>query len=100
MGETHGELCDGLLAPTEQEATTGEATEETIGDGDDPGRDDDPGRGEGDGDGDGEQQVEEAEPFRKAMSPIMPPAAEVEEHRITHIPYRSWCKECNMGRGL
>ena len=30
----------------------------------------------------------------------MPSASEVEEHRKTHIPYRSWCPECVMGRGL
>ena len=42
----------------------------------------------------------EAEPLTTAPSPTMPSAAEVEEHRITHIPYRSWCRECVMGRGL
>ena len=35
-----------------------------------------------------------------APSPTMPSAAEVEEHRITHIPYRCWCRDCVMGRGL
>ena len=43
---------------------------------------------------------EEAEPLKVAPSPIMPSAAEIEEHRISHIPYRSWCRECVMGRGL
>ena len=42
----------------------------------------------------------EAEPLTTAPSPTMPSASEVEEHRITHIPYRSWCRECVMGRGL
>ena len=27
-------------------------------------------------------------------------AADVEEHRISHVPYRPSCTECNMGRGL
>ena len=42
----------------------------------------------------------EAEPLTTAPSPTMPSASEAEEHRITHIPYRSWCRECVMGRGL
>ena len=46
------------------------------------------------------QEGEEVEPLRKAPSPAMPSAAEVEEHRLTHVPYRCWCPECNMGRGL
>ena len=24
----------------------------------------------------------------------------VEQHRVTHLPYRSWCKQCVMGRGI
>ena len=40
------------------------------------------------------------EPLRIAPSPILPSAAEVEEHRITHIPYRSWCRECVEGKAL
>ena len=43
---------------------------------------------------------DEAEPLKTAPSPTMPSAAEVEEHRISHIPFRSWCRECTMGRGL
>ena len=34
---------------------------------------------------------DEIEPLKQAPSPSMPSAAEVEEHRVTHIPYRSWC---------
>ena len=26
-------------------------------------------------------------------------AEEVEAHRTTHLPYRSWCADCVMGRG-
>ena len=40
------------------------------------------------------------EPLRIAPSPILPSAAEVEEHRVTHIPYRSWCRECVEGKAL
>ena len=43
---------------------------------------------------------EDAAPLTVAPSPSMPSPAEVEEHRVTHIPYRNWCRECTMGRGL
>ena len=43
---------------------------------------------------------EEAEPLTVAKDPKMPSPAEVAEHNITHWPFRSWCKFCNMGRGL
>jgi len=45
-------------------------------------------------------ESEEAEPLVVAPSPNMPDPATVEEHRITHIPFRCWCKWCMMGRGL
>ena len=41
----------------------------------------------------------EAETLKQAHSPVLPPAAEVQQHRLTHWPYRSWCKFCNLGRG-
>ena len=28
-----------------------------------------------------------------------PTAEEMETHRATHLPYRSWCEDCVMGRG-
>ena len=31
---------------------------------------------------------------------FMPSAAEIEDHRLTHIPYRSWCKHCVLARAL
>ncbi len=50
---------------------------------------------------DGEIRVqEEAADLKTAPAPIMPPPAIVEEHRVTYIPYRSWCDECARGRGL
>ncbi len=36
-------------------------------------------------------ESEEAEPLVVAPSPKMPDPATVEEHRITHIPFRCWC---------
>ena len=43
---------------------------------------------------------QETEPLRSAPAPERPPAAEIEEHRITHTPYRAWCDGCRRGRGL
>jgi len=43
--------------------------------------------------------VSEVQPLRTAPTPILPSAADIEEHRLTHWPYRSWCKFCNLGRG-
>ena len=42
----------------------------------------------------------EVEPLRFAPSPQRPSAADVEEHRVTHIPCRSWCRECVEGKAL
>ena len=47
-----------------------------------------------------DDRVEEAEPLKIAPSPKQPSAADIELHRITHWPYRSWCEECVKGRGL
>ena len=80
MGEIPSASCDRLIAPAEEEIPLLE-----------------PDSGDERIDG---QQEEDVEPLRKATSPTMPSAADVEEHRLTHVPYRSWCKECNMGRGL
>ena len=38
--------------------------------------------------------------MKVAPSPKQPSAADIELHRITHWPYRSWCEECVKGRGL
>ena len=58
-----------------------------------------------DGDGDGvvhmdEEEQVEAVPMRMVRAPDDPTASEVEQHRIAHIPYRSWCRECVLGRGI
>ena len=36
---------------------------------------------------------------RKVAEPRMPTQVEIEEHNITHLPYRSWCIHCVRGRG-
>ena len=43
---------------------------------------------------------EEIQKNRVAPNPILPNAAEVEDHRISHLPFRSWCKECVLGKAL
>ena len=35
----------------------------------------------------------------KMNDPSMPSKAEREEHEKTHLPYRSWCRHCVLGRG-
>ena len=48
-----------------------------------------------------EERVEEdIEELRVAPSPTLPTESEVAEHRITHYPYRSWCKYCVMCKAL
>ena len=42
---------------------------------------------------------EDPEPLRVLADPGQPTAEQLELHRLTHWPYRSWCKWCVMGRG-
>ena len=42
---------------------------------------------------------EEAAPRKVLRDPGEPPLQEWEEHRVDHIPYRSWCPYCVRGRG-
>ena len=41
---------------------------------------------------------EDVEPARRPPLMYQPPAAELEEHRIDHIPYRNWCPWCVRGK--
>ena len=41
----------------------------------------------------------EAASLRPLKSPAAPTQREIEEHEISHCPYRSWCRFCVMGRG-
>ena len=36
---------------------------------------------------------------RKVQDPKLPNQAEIDEHNLTHLPYRSWCTHCVRGRG-
>ena len=42
---------------------------------------------------------DEVEPIKHAIDPGQPTATQVEDHRKTHLPFRSWCKWCVLGRG-
>ena len=44
-----------------------------------------------------EETTEERKPKRMA-DPLKPSAKEVEEHGLTHLPYRSWCWVCVHGK--
>ena len=35
----------------------------------------------------------------KVLDPKLPSQAEVEEHCLTHLPFRNWCKHCIRGAG-
>ena len=62
--------------------------------------------GELEDDHDGESIVEkdqedeeplESQQLRVGRFPVKPSDAEVEEHRLTHHVYRSWCRHCVEG---
>ena len=36
---------------------------------------------------------------RRAQNPKLPSPAEVAEHQLTHLPFRSWCRHCVRGCG-
>ena len=40
---------------------------------------------------------EETADLKIAVSPVRPSAADVAEHRVTHMPYRNWCPHCVAG---
>ena len=52
---------------------------------------------------DGGEQAEgqeEGQAARPLPQPRMPSRKLVEEHELTHIPYRSWCVHCRRARGI
>ena len=46
------------------------------------------------------EEEEEAAPLKHAPDPAQPSEEEVENHRVSHYPFRTWCKWCIMGRGI
>ena len=53
---------------------------------------------EGEGQGEDDRSGE-ARKVKKVLCPVLPSAADIEEHNLTHLPYRNWCKHCVRGRG-
>ena len=35
----------------------------------------------------------------KAWDPVKPSQKEMDEHEVTHLPFRNWCRDCVHGRG-
>ena len=40
----------------------------------------------------------ECAPERVIPDPGQPTRQQIEDHRVDHLPYRSWCPECVAGR--
>ena len=36
---------------------------------------------------------------KRMLDPKLPSVEEVQQHMLTHLPYRSWCPHCVRGRG-
>ena len=54
--------------------------------------------GIGDEDGEGLEDVsEEAMRVRKLVDPKKPSQQEVDEHFLSHLPFRNWCPHCMKG---
>ena len=47
-----------------------------------------------------EESEEDAAEPKHATDIKSPSADQVEQHRVSHYPYRPWCKQCVMGRGV
>ena len=46
------------------------------------------------------EESDEIEPLKMAPDPGQPTMKQQEQHRTCgHVPFRTWCKWCNMGRG-
>ena len=46
-----------------------------------------------------EKESEEAKTPEVLRDPGAPTQKEIEEHNVTHLPFRSWCQHCVRGRG-
>ena len=46
-----------------------------------------------------DESEEDAADLKHATDVASPSAGDIERHRVTHYPYRPWCKQCVMGRG-
>ena len=48
---------------------------------------------------DDKEEADEAEKPRVCVDPGRPSRKEIEEHEVTHMPFRSWWPHCVRGRG-
>lgn len=48
---------------------------------------------------DPDEDPEEAQRPNQRVVPEAPSQAEVDEHELTHMPYRPWCRHCRAARG-
>ena len=39
-------------------------------------------------------EADEAQPSKPGHVPALPSEAAVEQHELTHLPFRSWCRHC------
>ena len=46
-----------------------------------------------------EEEFEEGQAAKPLAQPRAPSRRMVEDHELTHIPYRSWCSHCRKARG-
>ena len=53
---------------------------------------------EGPDEGDAEEQPQECVAPRILPDPGQPTQKQIDDHRIDHLPSRSWCPECVAGR--
>ena len=54
---------------------------------------------DGDEEKDAEESRDEGRAVIRMLDPKLPSPAEVEQHDLTHVPYRNWCRHCVRGRG-
>ena len=45
-----------------------------------------------------EDELDEAKRPSVTFAPVRPSTREVEEHMVTHMPFRSWCSHCVRGK--
>ena len=45
-----------------------------------------------------DEESEEMSPITQIRNVALPSAKEVEEHNLTHLPFRDWCAFCIQGR--
>ena len=46
------------------------------------------------------QDAGDVRTMKKMIDPKMPSRDEVQQHELTHLPFRNWCRHCVKGRGI